>query len=85
MTEDQEKAFNRRIGANLRAFRQFIQALLAHLNVHQVEGRIVVIDPISDLARNLSTQLELRTTIEASNSRLEGPAFEEDVELSVSS
>ena len=58
------------------AARPGMMAMLNYLKKHSSEGRVVIIDDISRLARGLEAHLQLRTAIGNAGGKLESPSIE---------
>jgi len=58
--------------------RPAMKAMIDHLHENHADGRIVIIDDISRLARNLGRHTELRNTLTEAGGQLESPSIDLD-------
>ncbi len=58
------------------ASRPAMQEMLTYLRQHKAQGRVVIIDDISRLARGLEAHLHLRTSLANAGGKLESPSIE---------
>ncbi len=58
------------------ATRPAMQEMLTYLRRHKAQGRVVIIDDISRLARGLEAHLHLRTSLANAGGKLESPSIE---------